>query len=710
MKNKQVLLSLFLMITIGSSALGQWSWLNPIPGGDDHFKVTFINSDTGFIINNYKVIRTVDGGENWNIVQEFPNINDIAFDNETGYIVCQYGKAYKSQDYGISWNEVELPYLGFGNHPNSVHLFTKDTIIISGGQFIVRSFNEGLDWEIMEIEDDRPDKTIFLNPQIGHAICNANYMGHDKMIKKTIDGGVSWDTTWLSDHYSFDMRSIYFYNDSIGYAFNEYYGMLKTIDFGESWEDIYYYGTQDINSFAFVSEETGYAAGEHGQIYKTYNGGQDWEKVSIQNTLIYGTHLSSIYFTEYETGIVVGEHGRIYKTENGGQNWIPSAFTYKSINNISLPTENIAYAGMANQIIKSTDACQTWEVLNIDIDVTVKHLQFVDEQTGYWVESWGAGYDNFYKTNDGCTTKEYIDMGFDYDGISSLFFVNSNEGYVCFNDTWPSDHEGVYKTINGSNTWFKVSDETGFAKISFVNSYTGFALKPMSWDRALFKTIDGGQTWESILENNNSSEITAFSFVNEDVGYAVGDNHFFASTADGGNTWETDYFGSSSESNIIKFYTKDVGVLLSAYSNTNDAVIYQTTDGGLNWDRIEFTGINQFNDATILDDGRIFVIGNYGLVMSNDLSSVSIDEHGFSDNHSKIPHIFPNPTNTKISLKSNVINDIKYIYITDMNNRIIKKLTYNGKNTIDVSRLNKGLYLIVIVGDNAKLTEKLVIN
>lgn len=95
--------------------------------------------------------------------------------------------------------------------------------------------------------------------------------------------------------------------------------------------------------------------------------------------------------------------------------------------------------------------------------------------------------------------------------------------------------------------WFKNSSNpisSGLVDIDFVNTKTGFVA-----DRNcnIFKTSDAGKTWKNIY--NVPKDFVGMSFVNDKVGYFI--DSYFCTT-------------------------------------TNKIIIYKTTNGGVNWDKLEY--------------------------------------------------------------------------------------------------------------------------
>lgn len=100
--------------TILSTINGGNSWTSvPAPLQRDFNGITFINSDTGYIVGGIPVdtcrrtiLQTTDGGANWNVLTDTTGgiLNGISFaDSLTGYIVGDSATVLKTSDGGNSW-------------------------------------------------------------------------------------------------------------------------------------------------------------------------------------------------------------------------------------------------------------------------------------------------------------------------------------------------------------------------------------------------------------------------------------------------------------------------------------------------------------------------------------------------------------------------------------------------------------------------------
>lgn len=136
---------------------------------------------------------------------------------------------------------------------------------------------------------------------------------------------------------------------------------------------------------------------------------------------------------------------------------------------------------------------------------------------------------------------------------------------------------------------------------------------------------------------------------------------------------------------------------------------------------------NWFNNGTFLDyvsgdnpDSAIIVISSSGRVPKNgsyiyvdDLqfngSVIGIDEISLNENNITI---FPNPSNTIVTVNIDTKTDITYkLLVYDFIGKLVyEEILLNNIHTINTANWNKGVYNIQIKNKNNSLNKKLIIN
>lgn len=420
-----------------------------------------------------------------------------------------------------------------------------------------------------------------------------------------------------------------------------------------SWNPQYIYNTngQSIRDMAFADSLNGYitlrsnTTGK-GTILKTTNGGSNW--FTSYHTLDSGI-FSNIKIFNKDSSLVCNAY-RIYKTTNGGINW---------------------------SYINPPDILGTYYIYAFNFDTI-----WVGGQTGFndphlWLS-----------TNGGINwiTKFQQPSGLQFNVI---YFYNRRIGY-CGSDI------GIFKTTNGGDNWFQVSNEASTQKLQFTDSLTGWKCDYAA--RLMKKTTNGGYNWitQNLPSGHNIlySQMFDFSILNKDTIWGCG--------------------GNIASPSPIKV----------------SAIIWKTTNGGLNWGY-------QLPDTNIIKFGRYgkiyFLNKTIGWVYCPDSNSYSrmggvhtttggLDSTiyvGIKQQSSNVSsdfilyQNFPNPFNPSTSIRYKVESSKQIrLVVYDILGKVINMLVNEKKKAgeyevkFDGSNLPSGVYFYVLFADGIRADTK----
>lgn len=197
---------------------GGISWsLRTIPHTDIS-DILFIDIEIGYIAGTAGILKTINGGYNWEIKVDTSRCTSISFiSSTTGWIADVNGNIWKTIDSGETWIGYQIN------------------------------------------KDYRFDKIFFVNENKGWGICHTNYY---KYILCTDNGGISWFEQ-LKESYQLprEFDDIFFIDEYVGWIVSEYSRMiLNTNNGGISWiyNNLDYYGPRSI---FFINKEQGWGVG-----------------------------------------------------------------------------------------------------------------------------------------------------------------------------------------------------------------------------------------------------------------------------------------------------------------------------------------------------------------------------------------------------------------------------------------------------------------
>lgn len=252
----------------------QAEWINlsgNIPGdslGHHLTDVHFISNDTGWISTAFvdEIYFTIDGGNSFQIQVTVLGSNFVFVNFEgRGFSGGDLGLVYHTSDWGFDWNTIDNSFIDINLVESTPE--QQDTLLAFGDSGYVYLLQK--------------DSLVLLTDTLDIDILSATFP-------------VSFNKGWICGG-----RKIYRYEDSV---FTE----LSHPD--EDFETVY-----------FLNETTGWAAGGNGLILFTSDGGENWQ--TQFNPDPQHRRIKDIFFTDLLNGWAVGVNGVILKTNDGGANW-----------------------------------------------------------------------------------------------------------------------------------------------------------------------------------------------------------------------------------------------------------------------------------------------------------------------------------------------------------------------------------------------------
>ena len=219
-----------------------------------------------------------------------------------------------------------------------------------------------------------------------------------RLMYKTINGGISWDTIINSFAMGKYVLDINFLNRDTGwYCDDDIFdgGIFKTTNGGGTWVRQLNETYRPTKVF-FINKDTGWASCNMDRLYRTTNGGINW---NLQFTSAFP--IGSIFFLNGQKGWMRGGpavtgNGASYSID-GGFTWTSSTGTVAGGYDIKFVNDSIGYSGgTLAKIPKSTDGGKNW---GYQISPTFDALQ-TSVLRADTLLAW-MGSNGFIHTNDG---------------------------------------------------------------------------------------------------------------------------------------------------------------------------------------------------------------------------------------------------------------------------------------------------------------------
>jgi len=275
------------------------------------------------------------------------------------------------------------------------------------------------------------------------------------------------------------------------------------------------------------------------------HGGGGWQ---LQNLpFLNDRPLRDMTFTDSLTGYGItkggnnGDSDYVIKTTNGGNNWFIAYTTYNLMNRIIFLNPNTGFiCGSKNWyssglVLKTTNSGTNWFPLNASFALKFDDMFVLNEDTIWLVDDNGFSGGVFRTLNGG---NSWLQQWSGY-SPNKIYMVNKDIGYINGNAGM------LIKTTNGGFNWSIIPGQNGFNDMSFVDTLTGWKCSD-----SMKMTTDGGATWneQRILISGSSMGRSIASF-----------------------------------SNIGKDTIWGGGVVYEFPNLQSRGVVHYTTNGGLNW-------------------------------------------------------------------------------------------------------------------------------
>jgi photosystem II stability/assembly factor-like uncharacterized protein len=353
----------------------------------------------------------------------------------------------------------------------------------------------------------------------------------------------------------------------------------------------------------------------------SYNGGQNWNQLNSHTS----ANLLSISAIDKDTIYVSGQDLSLLKTTDGGNNWIIlREGTYGSRNTSKVlfvnPKVGFLIGDGMTEFFKTTDYGKTWINLQVDYNFQgVTSLFFTSPDIGY-ATLWSNG---MLKTSNGGLTWETVtvpQMG----PFNAIDFTNESTAYLV------GFLGGILKTTDSGLNWeiqnnpYIVLSNSNFVSVDFINENTGFVVG----GRDILKTTDGGKNWE--LAAQSTFDLRSVSFTDSLHGICVGGDWLneyscIIVTSDGGKTWnEISSTVINRYIDKVRFVNKNTGYAVGGNANTFGGFILKTNDAGNTWSALN-TGIDSYwiSDLSLPDEKTIFVVGQSGQILKSNNAGLS---------------------------------------------------------------------------------------
>lgn len=379
----------------------------------------------------------------------------------------------------------------------------------------------------------------FMSTQMIYAV------GNTGTILKSTDGGQTWSD--ISYETTKNIQTLYFFDENTGFVGTPFMSggggssemLAKTTDGGTNWEVLSSFDFDDFNDLEFLDAQNGWAASVDGKVLYTTDGGESWSSSSAGSE-----DLVDVEIIDANTLWVAGDYASLHKSTDGGQSWNSAIqldtitvgemqFLSSSdhINDVEFLDENTGYligdtydSGYKGFLLKTTDGGQNWTAISSDSEHKFTDIEITESGTIVIA----AGNDDFSEAGGNAI---YISE----DDGDSWKVLQDGSGPISWNDLDYLEDSWVAVGASGAITTFTLTDDTlhsdlltgqTLSDLDFFDENNGAFVTKERYEGKIFTTSDGGQTWTKRFTLEGRKDFESVAFADADNLWAVGNDHY----------------------------------------------------------------------------------------------------------------------------------------------------------------------------------------
>jgi photosystem II stability/assembly factor-like uncharacterized protein len=193
---------------------------------------------------------------------------------------------------------------------------SRDGVMVAVGErgHVLRSIDAGATWT----QADVPTRALLTGVHM-HDRMRGWAVGHDEVVIRTTDGGVTWQRVHHAPERERPLLDVWFADERQGFAVGAYGTLLATTDCGDTWEARSLVGDDDfhLNHIAAAADGTLYVAAEAGHLYRSEDGGATWQPL----TSPYQGSFFGVVPLADGTVLAMGLRGHLYRSPDRGATW-----------------------------------------------------------------------------------------------------------------------------------------------------------------------------------------------------------------------------------------------------------------------------------------------------------------------------------------------------------------------------------------------------
>ena len=185
------------------------------------------------------------------------------------------------------------------------------------------------------------------------------------------DGGQSWTQAKVPTRAL--LTGVYLHDNQLGWAVGHDSVILRTRDGGVSWQRVHHAPENErpLLDVWFKDAERGLATSAYGELLATRDGGDSWQPRAVRDGDDF--HLNQLAAAADGTLYLAGEAGHLYRSEDGGETWapLPSPYAGSFFGLLPLAEGPVLAFGLRGRLFASADRGKTWTRIETASEATL---------------------------------------------------------------------------------------------------------------------------------------------------------------------------------------------------------------------------------------------------------------------------------------------------------------------------------------------------
>jgi len=729
-------------ILISENMGATWQTINPTHNEAYFNQIAFANAMQGIACtDNGRVFSTADGGETWLetlLTDSYELLSVKLLVSGVGFAGGQYGELFKTTDFGENWVQVEETF----DQDNIKEIFMLDdenVFLYDDRDAFYWSNDGGQNWSESELAN------INLPYSIHFFDANTGLVGDDYgTLLKTTNGGQSWEKFFDDDETQFYCMS--FLNETHGIV-GSYDKVMITHDAGNTWTTVDLTGYETFYDVQWTNDSVIFASCELGVIIRSMDAGQTWEEVTA-GPYFDGSIKAATWYDENTIMAFTNYPNEIVKSVNKGFSWdilsAPAEGFHRYNNASSIPGEALYVSTMEGSVFKTTNIGESWQTIETGTTTPISTIHFINAETGLFATNDG----NIHRTTNGGDTWTAVSSG--TPAITGLAFYDNQLGLAV-------GAEGtILRTTDGGINWTNIvnGNTKGYSDVYFIDQNIVLAVGESG---SIFRSQDGGLTWTPVTTGVTYNLISV-EFMTPEMGVVTTSRFgYYLKTDDGGSSWGIGRYMAPSSPKVLK--TPDGSIMVygdykyisllakeDAWNEPPAPVALEASDVGetsfiAHWQPVEeavayylLVSDDEFQtylpgyipkyceQTSTLVEGvepnktyQYKVIATSAAGNSDDSNPISVQtlQTSVGAENELSFSIYPNPVSDSFTITMHDFDPSGMVcQIYDFTGRLVKAAPVTGTNNqIDVSNLVPAIYLVRILTENQDVkTYKIIKN